>query len=284
MDKENLLNKILSETGARSFCLSKSSYDERLAYVSMIISLAWADGSIDSRERDIIDTVAKAAGPDIGIECRAFQKPQLPANAGHGEEHAAAFASAMLEPMPLVRRSVGDMTVTDHLVVRQPVHRLKLLHEVSDRAKLDDAHRLVVVSDAFDADREVVHVLLAVPHRASRMEGHLVAVDDTVDRSVFGHAEMTLSAIGDLLERTLRRSFGGMKDDELGRGAHTALGIARTPIAVRSVDRVRRRDGQQDRKNRYDFPGHWNCASISGNELFIESLKGSSTINGRSIR
>lgn len=65
MDKENLLNKILSETGARSFCLSKSSYDERLAYVSMIISLAWADGSIDSRERDIIDTVAKAAGPDI---------------------------------------------------------------------------------------------------------------------------------------------------------------------------------------------------------------------------
>ncbi len=65
MDKENLINTILSETGANAFCLSESNYDERIAYVSMITSLAWADGSIDNRERDIIYTIAEAAGADI---------------------------------------------------------------------------------------------------------------------------------------------------------------------------------------------------------------------------
>jgi len=65
MGKENLINTILSKTGACTLKLSDSNYDERLAYVSMITSLAWADGSIDNREREIINTIAKAAGSDI---------------------------------------------------------------------------------------------------------------------------------------------------------------------------------------------------------------------------
>ncbi len=65
MDKQNLINSILNETGASTFCLGNSSYNERLAYVSMIISTAWADGSIDDRERAIIDSIAQSAGKDI---------------------------------------------------------------------------------------------------------------------------------------------------------------------------------------------------------------------------
>lgn len=65
MNKENLINNILNETGAKSFCLCNSNYDERLAYVSMVTSLAWADGSIDDRERELIESIAKAAGNDI---------------------------------------------------------------------------------------------------------------------------------------------------------------------------------------------------------------------------
>ena len=65
MDNEQIISSILKDTGACAFKLSDYCYSERLAYVSMIVSLAWADGSIDDRERRIIDTIATAAGDDI---------------------------------------------------------------------------------------------------------------------------------------------------------------------------------------------------------------------------
>lgn len=65
MDKLNLINKIISETGASTFNLGNSNINERLAYISIISSTAWADGSIDSRELEILKNIANAAGPDI---------------------------------------------------------------------------------------------------------------------------------------------------------------------------------------------------------------------------
>ena len=68
MDNKTVISSILKDTGACAFRLSDYSYDERVAYVSMIVSLAWADGSIDDRERRLIDTIANAAGSDIESE------------------------------------------------------------------------------------------------------------------------------------------------------------------------------------------------------------------------
>lgn len=65
MDKLNLINKIISETGASTFNLGNCNINERLAYISIISSTAWADGSIDSRELEILKNIANAAGPDI---------------------------------------------------------------------------------------------------------------------------------------------------------------------------------------------------------------------------
>lgn len=72
MKKETKISSILKDTGACAFRLSDYSYDERAAYVSMIVSLAWADGSIDDRERRLIDIIAKAAGPDIENELESI--------------------------------------------------------------------------------------------------------------------------------------------------------------------------------------------------------------------
>lgn len=65
MNKNNLIKTILKETGAEVFNLGSYSRDAREAYISMIISLAWADGSIDNREREIIESIASTAGSDI---------------------------------------------------------------------------------------------------------------------------------------------------------------------------------------------------------------------------
>ncbi len=65
MANENIISSILKDTGACTFDLRDYRYDQRLAYVSMIVSLAWADGAIDQRERDLIETIASAAGEDI---------------------------------------------------------------------------------------------------------------------------------------------------------------------------------------------------------------------------
>ena len=72
MNTETRISSILKDTGACSFRLSDYSYDERLAYVSMIVSLAWADGSIDDRERRLINTIATAAGDDIKKELESI--------------------------------------------------------------------------------------------------------------------------------------------------------------------------------------------------------------------
>lgn len=64
MNKYDIIKSILSDNTIE-FNLAKYSYQERLAYVSMIISLAWADGSIDDREMQIIDEIAKNTGNDI---------------------------------------------------------------------------------------------------------------------------------------------------------------------------------------------------------------------------
>ena len=72
MDKKQALSSILKDTSACTFRLSDYTYNERLAYVSMIVSLAWADGSIDDRERRIINTIAEAAGSDIQNELESI--------------------------------------------------------------------------------------------------------------------------------------------------------------------------------------------------------------------
>lgn len=68
MNKENLISLILNETGAEVFNLGQHPYESRLAYMSMIVSLAWADGSIDDREREIIESIAQTAGSDIAMQ------------------------------------------------------------------------------------------------------------------------------------------------------------------------------------------------------------------------
>lgn len=72
MDNKTAISSILKDTSACAFRLSDYGYDERLAYVSMIVSLAWADGSIDDRERRLINTIAKAAGDDIENELESI--------------------------------------------------------------------------------------------------------------------------------------------------------------------------------------------------------------------
>lgn len=72
MDNKTVISSILKDTSACAFHLSDYSYDERLAYVSMIVSLAWADGSIDDRERRLINTIAQAAGKDIVDELESI--------------------------------------------------------------------------------------------------------------------------------------------------------------------------------------------------------------------
>ena len=72
MDNKTVISSILKDTSACAFRLSEYSYEERLAYVSMIVSLAWADGSIDDRERRLINTIAQAAGNDIVDELESI--------------------------------------------------------------------------------------------------------------------------------------------------------------------------------------------------------------------
>jgi uncharacterized tellurite resistance protein B-like protein len=72
MDNKTVISSILKDTSACAFRLSDYGYDERLAYVSMIVSLAWADGSIDDRERRLINTIAQAAGRDIEDELESI--------------------------------------------------------------------------------------------------------------------------------------------------------------------------------------------------------------------
>ena len=72
MESNTRISSILKDTGACSFRLSDYSHAEREAYVSMIVSLAWADGSIDDRERRIINTIAAAAGQDIVDELESI--------------------------------------------------------------------------------------------------------------------------------------------------------------------------------------------------------------------
>ena len=72
MDNKTVISSILKDTSACAFRLSEYSYEERLAYVSMIVLLAWADGSIDDRERRLINTIAQAAGKDIEDELESI--------------------------------------------------------------------------------------------------------------------------------------------------------------------------------------------------------------------
>ena len=65
MDKNRLIHKILHETGAEVFSLNKFPDNVKTAYISMIASLSWADGSIDDREKQILESIAKSAGEDI---------------------------------------------------------------------------------------------------------------------------------------------------------------------------------------------------------------------------
>ena len=65
MDKKVLIANILGTPGKADFSLENFTYEERYAYLSIVSSLAWADGSIDNREKDILDSIAADSGPDI---------------------------------------------------------------------------------------------------------------------------------------------------------------------------------------------------------------------------
>ncbi|MCQ2974864.1 MAG: TerB family tellurite resistance protein [Bacteroidales bacterium] len=58
------LNSI-SDFNNQQFMLNSFSYNERFAYISMLTSLAWADGSIDYTEQNELIQVANNAGKDI---------------------------------------------------------------------------------------------------------------------------------------------------------------------------------------------------------------------------
>ncbi|MBQ3690215.1 MAG: TerB family tellurite resistance protein [Bacteroidales bacterium] len=65
MDKKVLIANILGTPDKADFSLQNFTYEERFAYLSIVSSLAWADGSIDGREENILNAIAKDSGPDI---------------------------------------------------------------------------------------------------------------------------------------------------------------------------------------------------------------------------
>ena len=209
---------------------------------------------IDVAVKDLSQVVVadhEPLGANIRIIGRALLEAKMLPDARHREEHAAALASAMLLAVPLVGGAVGDVAVADDLVVGEAVHRLELLDELFDGLNLRHRHCLVVVADALYADRELVDILLAVPHGAPGVEGLAVAIDYAVDLAVFGDAKMGLAAVAEFYERTMFGGLGGMEHDQLGRGADLALGVSRAPVAVRSINGKDSRRQQCRHENRH---------------------------------
>ena len=65
MDKSKLIANVLGDKLEEDFSLKDFSFERRYAYISMVASLAWSDGSIDDRERVILEEIAKEVGDDI---------------------------------------------------------------------------------------------------------------------------------------------------------------------------------------------------------------------------
>ena len=65
MTKSTLILNILGDKADDEFSLADFSEDRRYAYISMVSSLAWSDGSIDDRERDILEDIAEQLGGNI---------------------------------------------------------------------------------------------------------------------------------------------------------------------------------------------------------------------------
>ncbi len=64
MDELELTDKFLSQIGINNQPMTQYSLGEKIAYVSMIASLAWADGSIDEKELATITAICKRANID----------------------------------------------------------------------------------------------------------------------------------------------------------------------------------------------------------------------------
>lgn len=65
MDKSKIIAAVLGDKCEEEFSLADFSFDRRYAYISMVASLAWSDGSIDERERVILEDIAAGLGEDI---------------------------------------------------------------------------------------------------------------------------------------------------------------------------------------------------------------------------
>lgn len=65
MNKNNLIAKILEDTGCEPLSLADYTFEVKEAYVSMLASLAWSDGCVDDRELSIIESIAEESGPII---------------------------------------------------------------------------------------------------------------------------------------------------------------------------------------------------------------------------
>ena len=67
MDKNKLIADVLGDRSDDNFSLKDFSFDRRYAYISMVASLAWSDGSIDDRERAILEEITSELGEDIQV-------------------------------------------------------------------------------------------------------------------------------------------------------------------------------------------------------------------------
>ena len=67
MDKNTLIADVLGDRSEDNFSLKDFSFDRRYAYISMVSSLAWSDGSIDERERVILEEITQELGEDIQV-------------------------------------------------------------------------------------------------------------------------------------------------------------------------------------------------------------------------
>lgn len=67
MDKNKLIADVLGDKSEENFSLKDFSFDRRYAYISMVSSLAWSDGSIDDRERAILEEITSELGEDIQV-------------------------------------------------------------------------------------------------------------------------------------------------------------------------------------------------------------------------
>jgi len=72
MNRSSLILDILGDKADDDFSLADFSEDRRYAYLSMVASLAWSDGSIDDRERVLLEDIASRLGGNAGAQLDAI--------------------------------------------------------------------------------------------------------------------------------------------------------------------------------------------------------------------